>query len=450
MNDKNNKNKTKPKSSLVLGTFNSEKIWEPKNYLSLPSFNDIQANKIIHTMDELLFPFCNSQQDILITNFPFNSSLSDYLKEIGFEFSSFSLYDNYTDLCGISGQLQSIIKQLYSERMNINISRTAISPYAVVPSIIELAKEINSLSNLPLYDNVVAVNSKKYSFELSKKIKQNDEYFVTTVNELEKYGSNILSKNKLLVKEEYGVSGKGVFLIESKTKLDRLIKYIKKNTNKKPSYLLQPLYDKKFDFSCHLNISSSYTHEILGLRQMRNNGFAFSDISSPSWEIKERLENSSYFDNIEYIIEELKNQGYFGPVCIDSMILENNKIIPLLEINARKSMGLISMKLEEKLSKPKKATHTLFSLSLGFSKKVKFEQFLDTLKKADILYSLDKPYTILPISAGSFEVNKPQQDGQPYKGRLFGIITHHTKIEKDSIMNSLIYLLKELEIKVFS
>ncbi|MFD2876798.1 hypothetical protein ACFTAO_13755 [Paenibacillus rhizoplanae] len=45
---------------------------------------------------------------------------------------------------------------------------------------------------------------------------------------------------------------------------------------------------------------------------------------------------------MEEACKDLFETGYHGEVCIDSMLLASGELVPIVEINARKSMGLIN------------------------------------------------------------------------------------------------------------
>ncbi|MFD1906532.1 hypothetical protein ACFSQ7_25010 [Paenibacillus rhizoplanae] len=65
-------------------------------------------------------------------------------------------------------------------------------------------------------------------------------------------------------------------------------------------------------------------------------------MGSESMEEEERmvLERAGYFDVMIQVANDLFKDGYFGPVCIDSMVLKDGTLVPIVEINARKIYGI--------------------------------------------------------------------------------------------------------------
>ncbi|MFD3269869.1 peptide ligase PGM1-related protein [Paenibacillus dendritiformis] len=49
---------------------------------------------------------------------------------------------------------------------------------------------------------------------------------------------------------------------------------------------------------------------------------------------------------MEQLAACLYEEGYFGPVCVDSMLLADGRVHPVVEINARHSMGLLNYSLD--------------------------------------------------------------------------------------------------------
>ena len=48
------------------------------------------------------------------------------------------------------------------------------------------------------------------------------------------------------------------------------------------------------------------------------------------------------------ILEEMASMGYFGNAGFNAMIYDENILHPIVEINARKTMGWVAFKLQEK------------------------------------------------------------------------------------------------------
>lgn len=84
---------------------------------------------------------------------------------------------------------------------------------------------------------------------------------------------------------------------------------------------------------------------------------------------------------------ELYADGYFGDVCVDSMLLRDGSLAPLVEINARKSMSLIKHNVDRQLKQ--EGMHTcLLQVPLATMGEVHYADLLGRLEREGILFSL--------------------------------------------------------------
>ncbi|MDF5722459.1 MAG: hypothetical protein PUP91_18615 [Rhizonema sp. PD37] len=266
-----------------------------------------------------------------------------------------------------------------------------------------------------------------------------------------------LQFSPFLIKDEFGVSGKGNLLISSKQILLRIVTYILKQERdgKHTRFLLEPLLNKQTDFSCQLEIDGTGKTKILSIQKMQNSGFAFSSIQTAELWFQEFLETSGYFEQVNAIAAELHRVGYLGPVCLDSMVLQEGKIVPVVEINARKSMGFINHYIDRFLAQfSRQGSLTFFSLNL--SRHVAFSEILQRMQQAEILFLKNRPSGILPLASNTFNVNSELHkasvnDEKPfYKGRLYGSIVSDNDEEKKQILNRMDNIFAELDIQRFN
>ncbi len=105
--------------------------------------------------------------------------------------------------------------------------------------------------------------------------------------------------------------------------------------------------------------------ELLSVQKLINQDFAYVGSYSADEAFMADLEEKGYFDQMRVIGEALHGEGYYGDVCVDSMVLEDGDIYPMVEINARKSMSLIKHHIDtyvEKFSLDNIFFHTLLFL----------------------------------------------------------------------------------------
>ena len=444
---------------LYLGSFNSEQFWRGKNLSHLPAIADQQANQIVKVMDELQFVFCTSSDDLLLTHLPLDKSYQSYLAQLGFLFSCNDrpLKSETTTDTKLSDQgicetlLISASEDSYYQ--DLLDSQSQISPYAIEPFTESLCQRYGLQCPGLNFEIVQQVNSKVFSHHLAKQLfPETVGEVVYSADELEVVGSRFLQKSPCLIKDEFGVSGKGNILISSEQILRRIATYVSKQerSGKHTRFLLEPLLDKAIDFSCQLEITATGNTKILSIQKMNNSGFAFSSIQTADILFQETLDTVGYFEQVKAIANELYQVGYCGPVCLDSMQLQSGAIVPVVEINARKSMGLINHYVDRFLAQFSLQGELMF-FSLSLSQPIAFSEMLRQMEKGEILFSQEKPWGILPLASNAFNVNcqpwSETANQKKYQGRLYASVIFNNDEEKDQIIRKMDAIFTNLDIK---
>jgi hypothetical protein len=208
---------------------------------------------------------------------------------------------------------------------------------------------------------------------------------------------------------------------------------------------------KQTDFSCQLVINATGEIKVLSIQKMQNSGFAFSSIQSAESSFQAFLETSGYFERVNAIASELYQVGYRGPVCIDSMLLQDEKIVPVVEINARKSMGLINYYLDRFLAQFSTQGKLMF-YSLGLSDYVSFSEILQRMEQDEILFLKDRPRGMLPLASKTFTVNgglhqTNTHQRRVYKGRFYGCVVSNNDEETAITLKKMDCIFAELSIQ---
>ncbi|WP_204787461.1 hypothetical protein [Paenibacillus oryzisoli] len=270
-----------------------------------------------------------------------------------------------------------------------------------------------------------------YSAELSKRLTgSNESYPVHSADELHNVCQTILFKHKaLLIKDPFGVSGKGNIKIDSISAVKRLVQYIQRQEQRgaNTAFIVEPFFDVERDFSCQFHLEPDGSFRFISMQQMLNHHLAYLGSYSMAKEAVYELENRGYFKVMENIGSALYEQGYFGPVCVDSMQLTNGTLIPIVEINARKSMGLINHYLDGWLATDHRQGFLTF-LSLGYRNHFDYEAMLQDMERAKLLFTPLQGEGIVPLSSATLLVNELYRDRdvsmgneeEPFlKGRLY-------------------------------
>ncbi|MRN57277.1 hypothetical protein [Paenibacillus monticola] len=418
-------------------TFDAEQYWRDPMLAKLPFIPDRNAQRIVSVMDELMFLFCQPG-DAILTRKPFNPVQKQYLQSIGFDFES-----NVFDLDPRS-ELDKCIFQLLCESDNkLQVSpflegQSILAPFAVLPYAAQVCESYNLQCFSPGNEIVQNVNSKLYSHQMKDRLDiRNVGVIVHSSEELHSEGQKLLSAGDFLIKDLFGVSGKGNLLVQSSQTLDRMVSYItsQEQKGKYTQFVLEPLLHKKDDFSCQFYISAQGETTFIAVSKLLNDGFAYTESSTPDESFMQFLEAGNYFILMERLAKELFKDGYYGHVCVDSMILEDGEMVPLIEINARKSMSLIKHQVDQYLQQYELRGNLSFLSVSSERPDFSYEQLLNTLHDEGLLYSPANRKGVLPLSASTLEINKSTMKAA--KGRLYYSIVSPEAEEKKRLNEQL-------------
>jgi hypothetical protein len=447
--------------TLYLGDFDSERFWRDPGASQLPSIPQAQDDAIVAAMDELQFVFCEDPEDVLITRLPMDLAHKEYLADIGITFPSNELPVRGRQ-CEKPLEYDKSICQLLAESPERAYFRKLLPPlsklsaHSAVPFTDNMCSVYRLLDPSSDYEIVRKVNSKAFSHGLSKRLFENR--FGETVNsaqELDTRGRTWLQSSSVLIKEEFGVSGKGSLLIKSEYVLERIVKYLaeQEEREKKTRLVIEPLLDKDVDFSCQFEIDVRGRVTMSSIQQMQNSGFAFSGIRTADEGFREKLEASGYYGQVAAVAAELYREGYSGPVCLDSMILRSGEIVPVVEINARKSMGLINQYVDKFLSRFS-AHGAMKFLSLGLPRDIGMNEVLGKMRRERILFLKEKPNGILPLSANTLNANlrsvEQRRSGVVHRGRLYVSVVSESAEQEEGFLSAMRSSLGDLGIRLLN
>ncbi|TDD46875.1 hypothetical protein E1263_35635 [Kribbella antibiotica] len=298
------------------GTFDAETWWRPDDLAELPSVGG--HDPAVDSMDELLLGFC-APNDLLITRYPIHPDLLDpRIRHISVDDPGPGPIERY-----ISPEL---------------VRDEPVAPYAILPDTSRLLG-----ASVPPSEVVALVNSKTWSNELvielglpgaGRVVRSTDE-LVEAVTALD---------FRALVKDPYGVSGRALLEITTPGVL-RAVERVLRKSNLRVELLVQEKLPKQHDFSGHLHLRQDGTAEFLGLQQMTNKGFRHLGSHRPPPAL---VDEGWYADSLAGVTDALTKAGYWGPVGVDAMILPDGTVVPVLEINARQSLGLLTLHLEQR------------------------------------------------------------------------------------------------------
>lgn len=427
------------------GTFEAEAYWREPNLAVLPSVRDPNALRVVAAMDEMLFALC-APGDTVVTASAMNGAHLDYLHSLGFDFKQASVDANTSNIDDES--YDSIAAPNIFRLLNTGIAHArlkeripvgaALEPFAVLPGTTETAERYDLSVEFADLGTVRAVNTKCYSIKMRERLDlANVGTIVADVDALLREGASLLKTGPLLIKDDYGVSGKGNQLISTEPMLQRIGRYLSRQEvqGKAVRFVLEPYLDKVTDCSCQFRLSKEGDMQFFGVQELVNDGLSFGVSRSPGAAMMRQLQEGGYFWVMEQLARKLRDDGYYGDVCVDSMILRNGSLVPIVEINARRSMSLIKFALDCFFAERQLAGQ-LASVSTLFVKNHSTEEILRCLNLKQVLFTLERGEGVVPLTASAM-LPSAQRGDVPVRGRLYAYLIAENDQRRAELLDAL-------------
>ncbi|HEV7376057.1 MAG TPA: hypothetical protein VGN95_15165 [Pyrinomonadaceae bacterium] len=244
-------------------------------------------------------------------------------------------------------------------------STRIFTPWGWTPSAVATGEQVGAIVR-PVPGAIVArVNSKLWShaLEIELGLKLPGAATASTFEELEEAVARACpqANEKWVVKSQFGfaarerVLGRGPKLEEPQAKWSR------RRLAKGESLIFQPWLEVIREYGVVMEISRDGAFEIQGISDLQTNG-----AGTGTGYILGRPPSSHRASELERIAslvsERLFKEGYYGPVGIDALEHAGG-FHPLLEINARYTMGFVAVAVERSL---KPAAPTFWSTKTDF------------------------------------------------------------------------------------
>jgi hypothetical protein len=400
------------------GTPGAEAFWEDPGLARLPALPPPLPDDAILGMDELLLALCQAG-DALVTLRPFEPAHATYLRDLGF--------DAALHACRPEAEAPVCRELAADEELSWlrDVARgAALRPWAVTPHTIALCERLGIEEPLPAVEVVRRVNSKIWSTRLRDRLGlANPGIVVEGADELLSAAARL--GEAIVVKEEHGVSGSGSVPVTSSARLERLAAALRAQEarGRRVVLVVEPLFERAFDCSAQLTVTRDGRVTLESIQGMHNRGFAYGASVPPEAKLLVILERAGYRAIVEDAARAVHSEGYFGPVCIDSLVTAAGEVVPIVEINARQSMGRVNQRLDERFQESGRrswltAERVLASEPAGGSR------LLDALDERGLLWRPGAPGGVVPLGLRSLPHGGGTGDGTTRAGRLWLAVPH--------------------------
>ncbi|GJF30488.1 phosphoribosylglycinamide formyltransferase 2 [Kitasatospora sp. NE20-6] len=313
-------------AAVRFGSCDAERHWRPAGPAALPALRDPHAERLLGGMDELLAVLCGPD-DVLVTRHRAPAAFAELMREAGFGARHVTA----------PGPADLPVEQRLAEHGLPGLEGAAAQPYAVVPGTHEAARRLGLAGTLPDLDALRRVNSKTWSTLLGL---PGSGRVVTTLAELDEAATV-----PCVLKDPYGVAGQGNRVVDSPARLALVRRGLERLPQDHLELVVQPLYERGDDFAAHLVVGPDGGTRWLGVRRLVNEGHSFRGSGPVTAGLMHRLDRAGYRETVEKVAAAAAAEGYHGPLTVDSMTTADGTLVPVLEVNARFSPGLIALHL---------------------------------------------------------------------------------------------------------
>ena len=341
---------------VFLGNFEVENRWAVGENGLPRQFSSGQA--VANRMDELTLLLAGPHDRVLLKEAP-DPDYLDYLKRLGVDLPTVLVATGDDPLRSISED--ALADPELCDTLS-SLSGAVLAPHGIS----DLEEQLSVRTGLPLGGPSAAVckavNSKVYSRRLADRLglRQPSGRACSTVDELTDaiaWGTTVLAAGRsVVVKDAYGVSGKGIVVVTPDQGASRLARLGSLVTRRLPygderlGIVIEEWVDKTTDLSCQLTVRRGGGNHLDWVKE------AVIAAGVPQGHRIPATLSCSQQSELEAaataIAAALADDGWFGVVGIDAMTEPSGGVWPMVEINARHNLSTYQATLQEQFMTP--------------------------------------------------------------------------------------------------
>ena len=362
-------------SLVLLGNFEVENQWaqgEPRLGGSVA-----RTAALVNRMDEFALLLGGEQDHVVLKSYP-DLDYLEFLQGLGFGLPAIhTVSEQHPDRTVTEDALTDAGLLAGLSRIPAPV---ALAPHGISVLEEELAKRTGMTLTGPSAAVCKAVNSKVYSRRLAERIglRQPTGWACETQEELDAAlpeAEKLLEAGEvLLIKEAFGVSGKGIATVESQQRLRRVTQLLRRSAERlgtnRVNVVVERLVVKTSDLNYQFTVGSDGSvcfdfvkeaHTVRGVHHGHRFPVPLTGAQRASLEVAAAR-----------IGHELAADGYYGVVGVDAMLEPGGGVLPIVEINARNNMSTYQRRIEAEFMKPGQlalAKHYVLQLTapIGFA-----------------------------------------------------------------------------------
>lgn len=398
---------------VFLCNFEAEHRWA-RNYVGLP-MPRLAANPATVRRMEELGTLLAGGRDVLCLSRPLDPAFRRYAADLGFPLPAEFVVDGEAD--GDTGERILSSPGTIRRLADLADGRTYLMPMGTTVVEQKIAEATGLPLAVPDSDTTERVNGKIYGRRVVAElgIRPIPGHCCETVPEL----TEVLGRESLplIVKESFGVSGKGLMVLDTEAKARRLLRMVQQRAERTGSdavhVVVERFLAKKFDLNYQFTIDRAGIVHFDFVKEARTAGGVHLGHVMPA--DLTAAQTDELREAANRIGSRLYADGYFGVVGVDAILGADDTLYPALEINARLNMSSYQGPVTERfLGSGAAALAKHYTLRL--TGEVRFDRIRSALGG---LAEGPEPDVVVTCSG---TVNAEAGRGIPFDGRLYTLL----------------------------
>lgn len=347
--------------------------------------NPVEDKAVFH-MEEILLLLARKQDILLLRRMPDERFLQD-MQRFGFDVptifcpSQENFSKTITELILEDKQLLEELKDRAREK------DLALLPYGVTRNEEMLAQ----YCGMEIIGSTSVVtkkaNSKLYAREIMKRINlpMPEGRICEDLDKVEKVYQRLHNKfRRIIIKQPYGASGQGLYLVDSEQRKERILHILKRSQSPEGKWIVEGWLEKKEDLNAQLYIGTDGEIDIFSVKKQLLDDTVYRGSVFPLDLSTEEM--SKYVSQLKKVGNVLYQDGVRGIVGIDSLFTKE-EIFPVIEINVRFTLSTYLSALSNQFdSRYFRTMYYRVPLKNGIS----YEWIYEKLEKNGLLFKPEK------------------------------------------------------------
>jgi hypothetical protein len=347
-----------PASRLVLiCNFEAEAEWAA-GHVGLPAPQQSASLPLVRSMEELGVLLAGSD-DVLVLKRPLDDEYRSYLSDLGLPVPTVLVPEHATpDRPTAADALDSPV--LRGQLAALAADGARLLPMGTTRLEQELAQSCGLPLAVPDAATFERVNGKIYGRRLTQAagLRPVPGDCCETVGEfaavLRTHAPGLGAGKCIVIKDSYGVSGKGLVVLDNPAKADRLLRMVQRRADRTGDPRIEVVVESWIPKRCDLNYQVTIAHD--GTTSFNFVKQAITENGVHKGHIMPAELSERQYAEIEHAAHQVGRRlyadGFRGVAGVDAVVGSDETIYPVLEINARLNMSTYQGSVTELLQPP--------------------------------------------------------------------------------------------------